>query len=148
MVRSLPDLAASSPAELARELLEAGAGEWAEQLVSELERRLAFRPLERAMRVWDLSVSKTARMFGVSRQAFQKWLDSRPPADRLTDVARLDRATQLLVDHVRPTRIPAVVRRPAKRLGGRSLLDVALDGDLDTVVAELERTFDLSRVQP
>lgn len=148
MVRSIPDLAASSPAELARELLEAGAGEWAEQLVSELERRLAFRPLERAMRVWDLSVSKTARMFGVSRQAFQKWLDSRPPADRLTDVARLDRATQLLVDHVRPTRIPAVVRRPAERLGGRSLLDVALDGNLDTVVAELERTFDLSRVQP
>jgi hypothetical protein len=148
MARGPAELASRSPAELARELVEAGAGEWAEQLVSELERRLASRPLERAIRVWDLSVSKTARMFGVSRQGFQKWLDARPPADRLPDVARLDRATQLLVDHVRPTRIPAVVRRPSRRLSGRSLLDLALDGDLDTVVAELEHTFDLARVQP
>lgn len=148
MARGPADLASRPPAELARDLVEAGAGEWAEQLVSELERRLASRPLQRAMRVWDLSVSKTARMFGVSRQAFQKWLDARPPADRLADVARLDRATQLLVDHVRPTRIPAVVRRPSQRLDGRSPLDAALEGDLDRVVAELERTFDLTRVQP
>ena len=148
MASGTADLSSRPPADLARELIEAGAGEWAEQLVSELERRLASRPLERAMRVWDLSVSKTARMFGVSRQGFRKWLDTRPPADRLPDVARLDRATQLLVDHVRPTRIPAVVRRPAEHLGGRSLLDLALDGALDTVVAELERTFDLARVQP
>lgn len=148
MARGSAYLVSRPPAELARELVEAGRGEWAEQLVSELERRLASRPLERAMRMWDLSVSKTARMFGVSRQAFQKWLDNRPPADRLQDVARLDRATQLLVDHVRPTRVPAVVRRPSERLGGRSLLDVALDGDLETLVRELERTFDLGRVQP
>ena len=148
MTRRSANLSSRPPAELARELVEAGAGEWTEQLVSELERRLATRPLERAMRVWDLSVGKTARMFGISRQAFRKWLDVRPPADRLADVARLDRATKLLVDHLRPTRIPAVVRRPSERLGGRSLLDVALDGDLDAVVAELERTFDLARVQP
>jgi hypothetical protein len=147
-MRRPTELTARPAADLARELLDAGEGEWAEQLVSELERRLAARPLERAMRVWGLSATKTARMFGVSRQGFQKWVDVRPPADRLVEVARLDRATQLLVDHVRPTRIPAVVRRPSQRLGGRTLLDVALEGDLDTVVEELERTFDLARVQP
>lgn len=38
-------------------------------LVDLLDRRLSASPLERTMRLWDLSRADLGRMFGVSRQA-------------------------------------------------------------------------------
>jgi hypothetical protein len=61
--------------------------------------------------VWGLSEGEIARL-GL-------WPGR---ADDLTE------ATALLVAHLKPERIPWVVRQPAPRLGGRSLLDLALAG--------------------
>lgn len=119
----------------------------ASALVQALERLLTHRPLDRLERVWGLSSAQAAALFGVSRQAYAKWRTSGIPAERRSDVADLDRATQCLVDHVRVDRIPAIVRRPSADLDGATWLDLARR-DRRAAREVIERTFDLHRVQP
>ncbi|MCK5750355.1 MAG: hypothetical protein KAH44_29325, partial [Oricola sp.] len=47
---------------------------WTRRLVDELDRAVRTEPLERFTELWDLSNSAAAGVFGVSRQAFSKWL--------------------------------------------------------------------------
>ncbi len=146
--RSGADLARLSPAQAAVALLERGDDDWARRLVDELDRRVRSRPLERLVEAWGLSKAGAARLFGVSRQAFAKWLEHGPPSERAAQVADLATATELLERHVRRDRIPAVVRRPAADLGGRSLLDLAEEGRAAELRDYLGRLFDLRRIQP
>ena len=120
----------------------------AARLAQYLERHLSAEPLGRFERVWQLSSSQAAAVFGVSRQAYAKWRSGGIPADRRVDVQLADQATSTLLAHVRIDRIPVVVRRPSASLGGRSLLDVARANDLEAVRDEVEAVFDLRRVQP
>jgi len=122
--------------------------EVAARLAQCLERHLSAEPLERFERVWQLSASQAASVFGVSRQAYAKWRPHGIPADRRVDVGMIDEATRSLLDHVKVDRIPSVVRRPADSMGGRSLLDVALGHDVAAVRDQVLDTFDLRRVQP
>jgi hypothetical protein len=68
-------------------------------------------------------------------------------AEKLADLAALAAATDLLDRYVKRERIPAVVRRPAEELGGRSLYEVASAGEFDRVREQVGRMFDLARVQ-
>lgn len=120
----------------------------AARLAQYLERHLSAEPLGRFERVWQLSSSQAAAVFGVSRQAYAKWRSGGIPADRRVDVQLADQATTTLLAHVRIDRIPVVVRRPSASLGWRSLLDVARANDLEAVRDEVEAVFDLRRVQP
>ena len=74
-----------------------------------------------------------AAIFGVSRQAVAKWRGSGVPDDRAVALADLAAATDVLERYVRRDRIPAVVRRPATLLGGRSLLELAEAGEHEAV---------------
>lgn len=60
----------------------------------------------------------------------------------------LGTATEVLTRRVRPERIPAVVRRPAPMLDGRSLLELAMVGDYAGVLRAVQTIFDLGRVAP
>jgi hypothetical protein len=122
--------------------------EVAARLAQFLERHLSAEPLDRFERVWQLSASQAAAVFGVTRQAYAKWRTTGIPADRRVDVRLADAATATLLAHVRVDRIPAVVRRPSASLGGRNLLELARDHDLAAVRDEVEAVFDLRRVQP
>ncbi|HVC67058.1 MAG TPA: hypothetical protein VND44_05640 [Acidimicrobiales bacterium] len=122
--------------------------EVAARLAQHLERQLSAEPLDRFERVWQLSASQAAAVFGVSRQAYAKWHTGGIPPDRRVDVRLADEATAQLLAFVKVDRIPAVVRRPSPSLGGRSLLDVARAHDLAAVRDEVEAVFDLRRVQP
>jgi hypothetical protein len=95
-----------------------------------------------------LSNAEAARLFGVSRQAFSKWLESGVPADRVPAVADLAAATDLLDRRIKRERIPAVVRRTSPLLQGRSLLEMAEAGEHAAVRAAVASMFDLRRVQP
>jgi hypothetical protein len=121
---------------------------WTRRLVDELDRAIRTEPLERFTELWGLSNAAAARIFGVSRQAFSKWLRTGPPAARSAAVADLAAATDLLDRYVRRERIPAVVRRSAPVLDGNSLLDLAAAGDTRTVAESVSAMFDLRRVQP
>jgi hypothetical protein len=135
------------PDQVARQLLDADP-ESASALVQALERMLSAEPLQRLERVWQLSASQAAALFGVSRQAYAKWRTGGVPADRRADVADLDAATEELLVHLRADRIPAAVRRSAADPGGRSLLELAVDDGPAAVREAVRRTFDLRRVQP
>lgn len=139
-VRRRPDRAA-------RDLVDSDSAV-AVALVQALERQLSAEPLRRLERVWQLSSSQAAGLFGVSRQAYAKWHAGGVPADRRADVADLDAATSELLARVAVDRIPAVVRRPAAMLDGRSLLEVAAADGAAAVRAAVEHAFDLRRVQP
>ncbi|MEN8150276.1 MAG: hypothetical protein ABFS86_10660 [Planctomycetota bacterium] len=117
-------------------------------LADALDRRVRTAPLERLVELWGLSGAEAARFFGVSRQAFSQWLDDGPPVSRATAIAELATATDLLDCYLKRERIPAVVRREAPMLSGRSLIDMAREGLHREVREAVERMFDLRRVQP
>jgi hypothetical protein len=136
------------PKEAAARLLVTAPRPWTREFVAELARRRSASDLERIVAQWRLSNAEAARIFGVSRQAFAKWLDGGVPADREPAVADLGAACEILDRYVRHDRIAAVVRRPAEAMKGRSLLDLALSGDTTGVLRAVRSMFDLRRVQP
>jgi hypothetical protein len=121
--------------------------DWLRALTDELDRAVRQAPLVRLVRLWGLSNAEAARLFGVSRQAFSKWLES-VPSDRAPVVADLAAATDLLDRRIKRERIPAVVRRRSSLLDGRSLLEMAAAGEHAAVRAAVASMFDLRRVQP
>lgn len=135
-----------APATLARELLDSADTQWLRELVDTLDREVRTQPLQRLVTLWDLSNAAAARLFGISRQAFSKWLDSGPPADRVDDVMAVADITDLLDRYVKRERIPAVVRRPSP--GGRSIVELLEDGDYGSALEMVSDAFDLRRVQP
>ena len=122
--------------------------DWLRTLTDDLDRRLRTAPLERLLTLWGLSASEAARIFGVSRQALSKWRRHGVPAERTPALADLTTATDLLDLRVKRERIPAVVRRPAPNLDGRSLYDLACEGRHGEVREAVTTMFDLRRVQP
>ena len=134
--------------ELAHELAESADAAWVRELVDALDREIRRRPLERVISLWDLSNAGAARLFGVSRQAFSKWLAKGPPADRVDDVARVETMTHLLDRYVKRERIPAVVRRPAAVLDDRSIIETLEGGGYREAADAVAAMFDLGRLQP
>ena len=137
-----------APADLARELVDSGNDAWVRALVDALDREVRRAPLERLISLWDLSNAAAARLFGVSRQAFSKWLVAGPPADRVDDVAAVDDITALLDHYVKRERIPAVVRRPAELFGERTMIEMLEMGNYVETARVVGEMFDLRRVQP
>lgn len=121
---------------------------WLRTLIEALHRRFHARPLERLLLSWQLSAAEAASLFGVSRQAFSRWLKGGPPTSRLPAIADLDAATAILERYLERDRIPAVVRRPAPFTNHRSLLEIAQGGDHAAVRTYAEQMFDLRHVQP
>jgi hypothetical protein len=136
------------PSTMARDLIASADTEWLRDLVDALDREVRVAPLERLVSLWDLSNAAAARLFGVSRQAFAKWLVDGPPASRVDDVTSVDNVTQLLDRYVKRERIPAVVRRPAANLGGASILETVESGSYQAAAEMVSRAFDLRRIQP
>lgn len=137
-----------APGEMARELIESADTDWLRELVDALDREVRTEPLVRMIALWDLSNARAARLFGISRQGFSKWLAAGPPADRADDVSAVDNITTLLDRYVLRERIPAVVRREAADLGGQSIIERLEAGAYSDTADYVRSTFDLRRVQP
>lgn len=137
-----------APDELANELYDSADSDWVRDLVDALDRRVRTEPLVRLTSLWDLSNAAAARMFGVSRQAFSKWLATGPPGNRTDDVATVDDITMLLDRYVKRERIPAVVRRRSAGFGDQSIIERLEAGDYSETADLVRSTFDLRRVQP
>jgi len=138
-----------SPAKVAAEIAaEAPDREWLRDVTRELFRKLDIPSIERIQLLWGLSAAETGRLFGVSRQAFARWLTGGIPPSRAAAVADLVAANDVLCRHLKPERIAAVVRRPAPVLDGRSLLEMAAAGRHREVNAAVRAMFDIRRIQP
>ncbi len=151
MTISVAALLDRDPTKLASELAasarRAGSEAWLEGLGEALDRHRARAGLGRVLAIWRLSQAEAAGLFGVSRQALSKWLARGVPSDRLEAVADLAAATDLLVRHLERDRIPAVVRRPASRLGGHSLLELVSAGQTCDVLAACRAMFAFDEAQ-
>ena len=97
---------------------------WLDSFAEQLFRRLSGVGLKRILRVWNLDGQDAADGFGVSEETLEFWLRQGVPADVAEPMADLSAATDLLLHYLKVDRIPAVVRRPAERLGGKSLVDL------------------------
>ena len=98
--------------------------------------------LARLMAGWQLSVSDVARLFGVTRQAVQQWLDDGVPPARQPTLLQVLRIADLLEGNLQSSRIPAVVRSDSAAYGGRSMLELIADGRHDELLNSVERSFD------
>jgi len=144
----MPDDKLSAHDVATRLIEEAPDERWLRTLIDDLDQRIRSRPLERLLILWNLSAAQGAQLFGISRQAFMKWLKGGPPAERAEAVAALAAATDVLDHYLKRERIAAVVRRKASQLSGKSLLDLAIAGEYSKVRSATEAMFDLRRVQP
>jgi hypothetical protein len=133
---SIEQLTELAPGEAARALLQHADATWLAELQRSLDRQRSQAELDRILRVWGLRQSDLAALLGTTRQAIGKWRSHGVPASRARAIADLAAATDLLVHFLKPERIPAIVRRPAARLGNLSLLDlVATDRTRDVLDA-------------
>jgi hypothetical protein len=98
--------------------------------------------LEHLMATWELSVSDVARLFGVSRQAVQQWLDDGVPPARQPKLLHLLRIGDLLERNLQGGRIPAIVRSEADAYRGRSILQLITDDRQEELLTSVERSFD------
>jgi hypothetical protein len=134
--------------DVAKRLIEqAPDEEWLRILVYDLDQRIRSRPLERLLTVWSLTAAQGAALFGISRQAFMKWLKKGPPAERAEAIAALAAASDLLAHYLKHERIAAVVRRKTPQLSGKSLLELAGAGEYTKVRSAVEMMFSLRRVR-
>jgi len=148
MTRTVSALRRLDPAAAALAVTAEADDAWTLEFLHALETRVRTRPLERLLATWDLSAAGAGRIFGVSRQAVAKWRGSGVPDDRAVALADLVAATDVLERYVRRDRIPAVVRRQAEVLGGRSLLEIAEAGRYADVRRGVVTMLDLRRVAP
>ena len=96
------------------------------------------------LNVWDLNQSEASAVFGVSRQAINKWFTQGVPSERVEALADIAAATDILIHYLKRERIPAVVRRKAQALSDRSLLDILVAGDTRRVLHACRHMFDFA----
>jgi hypothetical protein len=135
-----------APQQAAERLIDAHSHDprWLDAFADAFEQRRSGAELARVLTVWDLGRAEAGRLFGVTRQAIAKWIDKGVPPDRAAEVADVAAATDLLVRYLRRDRIPAVVRRRADALHGRSLLDMLAAGDTAQLLASARAMFDFA----
>jgi hypothetical protein len=138
---------AESPKTLAADILAAHRADraWLDAFAEALDEHRNRDALAHVLAVWGLSRTDAGEVFGVTRQAVSKWLAAGAPSDRAVAIADLAAATDILVRHLARDRIPAVVRRPAPNLDGRSLLDVLTTDGARAVLEAGEAMFAFER---
>jgi hypothetical protein len=92
-------------------------------------RHLLSRPededsLQRLMDALVLSKTELGGLFGVTRQAVDRWWRDGVPADRQEKLSVLLSLVDLLERKLKPGRLPGVARRAAPAYDGRTMLDL------------------------
>ena len=148
------DLLGGDPAEAARRFAAVIARSddthasqvWVGRFVGELDRMAERDEFDRVLDTWGISNAEAGRLFGVTRQAIGKWRANGLPDERRAVVGDLAAVTDLLVHYLKRERVPAVVRRPADRLGGCSMVDLVGEGRSSELLDFTRAMFDLRRL--
>jgi transposase-like protein len=104
--------------------------------------------IERIQRLWAMSDHEAAKAFGVCPSTIRRWRRLGVPSRRVSSLADMEAATELLARRVKADRIGEVVRRPVRGLAGKSLLDLALGRRHSEVRKAIAGFTDLRRIQP
>jgi hypothetical protein len=137
----------SSPEDVAQRLADEHDSDWLDRFAHALDRALQRDQLRHIIATWGFSTAELGRLFGVSRQAIGGWLERGVPGDRSPAIADIAAVTDLLTRHLIRERIPAVVRRPAARLGEQSMVDFVAAGKTAELLEYTREMFDVGRYQ-
>jgi len=99
--------------------------------------------------LWGLSDEEMARALGMEAADLPTGFIFELPVEASRRLGHLKEASRLMAGQVPSERIPEVVRRPARAAGGgRSLLDLATDGETERLTMVVVDLFDLRRFMP
>lgn len=98
--------------------------------------------LRRIQRVFGLSTTEAAALFGVRRQAVAQWLERGVPAARASKVTVVARTADLLGRMLVADRIPGIARTRAAAYGGRTMLEMIAQDRHDELLATVQASFD------
>ncbi|MCD6497644.1 MAG: hypothetical protein J7M25_04975 [Deltaproteobacteria bacterium] len=114
-------------------------------VVRELRTARRQTPLHIIAEVFDLNDTELARLFGITRQAVQKWLRTgNVPGDRRAKVVTTLQIAEVLLRNLKPDRIPGIVRKPAGWFAGKSIVEMISDDRHDAVLDRIRASFDWS----
>ena len=99
-------------------------------------------PMQRLMSALDLSKTELGGLFGVSRQAVDRWKRDGIPADRQEKVSALLALVDLLERKLKPGRLPGVARRPASAYGGETMFDLVRNDRHGELLESTRTSFD------
>lgn len=102
------------------------------------------RAVDEIRQIFGLSEARVARLFGVSRQAVDKWRVAGVPPSRLADVDRVLEIAHVFKKRLKAERIPQIVTTPAKGLDGSTVLDVLEKRGPDPVFRYLHTLYSYS----
>lgn len=119
---------------------------WLGRFADQLHKRLPSVSLTKVIRVWNLATHEAAAGFDVSCEMLEQWIKEGVPGDRMERLSEVAAATDVLLHYLKAERIPAVVRKPIKRLDGRSLLDLYSDGKSGQVLEQCRSMFRFENV--
>ena len=136
-------LVTSAPEAIAAQIAEAHGDDpgWLDAFVNALHQERSANQARRVFTTWGINASEAGRIFGVTRQAVSRWIIDGIPATQTVTFADLTVATDILTHYLQADRIPAVVRRPAPALDGRSLLDLLAEGRHGDIVDACKTMF-------
>lgn len=104
--------------------------------------RAAEPELARVIRVFGLSLTETAGLFGVRRQAVSQWLVDGVPAARASKVTVVARTADLLDRMLVADRIPGIARTSADAYDGRTMLETIAEDGHEELLAKVTASFD------
>ena len=99
-------------------------------------------PLQRLVDAFVLSKTELARLFGVSRQAVDKWMRDGVPADRQEKLSTLLALVDLLERKLKHGRLPGIARRPADAYDGQTMLDLIRENRHRELLDSVRASFD------
>ena len=93
-------------------------------------------------RVFQLTVTDLANLFGVSRQAVSQWLEEDIPSSRQPKALTVAHIADLLERNLSSSRIPAIARSPAPAYGGGSMVDMIAADRHEELLDIVRESFD------
>src|SRR5471032_1817653 len=102
------------------------------------------RAVDEIRQICGLSETRVARLFGVSRQAVDKWRVTGVPPSRFADIDRVLEIAHVFKKRLKADRIPQIVTTPAKGLDGSTVLDVLEKSGPDPVFRYLHALYSYS----
>ncbi len=145
---SIADLIAITPEAAAAELARTFRHDpdWLDAFSHAMQQERSANQARWVFETWGISQSEAGRIFGVSRQAVARWLVDGIPSTQVSTFADLSVATDILTHYVKRDRLPAVVRRPAGALQGKSLLDMLGEGRSPDIVHACRAMFQFADI--
>lgn len=114
-------------------------------MATAVRQNLDIALIDEIAEAFALSRTELAGLFGMRRQAIDRWRAHGIPGARQEKAAAIAAIADLLHHHLKDERIPGIARRPAEAYDGLTMLEmIAADRHLE-LLDSVRESFDFSR---